>query len=212
MKKLLIAGAGGFGREVYQWARHMQAVNHLWDSIEFLDDNPHALDAFGPPYKVTGTIGDYFPRPGEWVICAVGDSKIRLRICTALADRGAQFANIIHPSVVAADDCTLGQGIILSPRALISTRVQVGDFVVVNPFSTTGHDAVLERGCTVSAHCNIMGFVHLEEGVFMGGSASILPGVRVGRYAKVGAGAVVVGRVEEGITVFGNPARRISMG
>ena len=45
------------------------------------------------------------------------------------------------------------------------------------------------------------------RGASIGSGATILGGVRIGAGATVGAGAVVVGDVEPGATVVGNPAR-----
>lgn len=207
----MIAGAGGFGREVYQWVKHIQSVFHSWDSIDFLDDNLHALENFNLSHKIIGTINSYIPKEDEFIICAMGDSKTRLDVCSTLLSRGARFTNVIHPSVITADDCMLGTGIILCPRVTVSANVRVGDFAVINISSTAGHDSVIEKGCTLSAQCDIMGFTYLEEGVFLGGGARILPGVRVGKYSKIGAGSVVVKNVRENTTVFGNPARQISL-
>ena len=47
----------------------------------------------------------------------------------------------------------------------------------------------------------------VEAGASIGSGATILGGVRIGRDALVGAGAVVTRDVEPGATVAGNPAR-----
>ena len=49
----------------------------------------------------------------------------------------------------------------------------------------------------------------VERGASIGANATILPGVRVGRYAMVGAGAVVTGDVAPFALVVGSPARHI---
>ena len=46
MKKLIIVGAGGFGREVYNWAMDVQKVNNEWKIGGFLDKNPRALEKY----------------------------------------------------------------------------------------------------------------------------------------------------------------------
>ena len=52
--------------------------------------------------------------------------------------------------------------------------------------------------------------IHIGRNVWIGGGAIILPGVTIGDEAVIGAGSVVTRSVAEGVTVAGNPARRIS--
>jgi UDP-2-acetamido-3-amino-2,3-dideoxy-glucuronate N-acetyltransferase len=47
----------------------------------------------------------------------------------------------------------------------------------------------------------------VRHGAAIGGGAIVLPGVSVGRFAMVGAGAVVTRAVPDHAIVFGNPAR-----
>ncbi len=47
----------------------------------------------------------------------------------------------------------------------------------------------------------------VEHGASVGGGAVVLPGMRIGRFALVGAGAVVTRRVPPHGMVYGNPAR-----
>ncbi|SPT66473.1 acetyltransferase [Aeromonas salmonicida] len=47
----------------------------------------------------------------------------------------------------------------------------------------------------------------IEDKVWIGGGAILLPGVTIGREAIVGAGAVVTRDVPAGARVVGNPAR-----
>lgn len=49
----------------------------------------------------------------------------------------------------------------------------------------------------------------IEESVWIGGGAILLPGVTIGRNSVVGAGAVVTRDVPESVIVAGNPARVI---
>jgi len=49
----------------------------------------------------------------------------------------------------------------------------------------------------------------IEDNVWLGGGAILLPGVRIGRNAVVGAGAVVTRSVPANTVVAGNPARVI---
>ena len=50
----------------------------------------------------------------------------------------------------------------------------------------------------------------IEKGASIGANATILPGIRIGAYAVIGAGSVVTKDVGPGETVVGNPAHRLS--
>jgi UDP-2-acetamido-3-amino-2,3-dideoxy-glucuronate N-acetyltransferase len=50
---------------------------------------------------------------------------------------------------------------------------------------------------------------HLEAGAIVGAGVTLLPAVRIGARALVGAGSVVVKDVPPGAVVVGNPARVI---
>jgi len=63
--------------------------------------------------------------------------------------------------------------------------------------------------CTLSDHVDITGKVSLGDAVFAGTHACVLPGLRVGDRAVVGAGAVVTRNVPSGSTMFGVPAKLV---
>jgi serine O-acetyltransferase len=73
-------------------------------------------------------------------------------------------------------------------------------------------DAVIGRDVMLGAHVVIGGRSGqpspvLEDGVYIGANACLLGGIRVGRDAIVGAGAVVISDVPPGARAVGNPAR-----
>lgn len=209
MNKLLILGAGGLGRETYQWIEDIQKQKKRWSFVGFLDDNPLALNKYGRNDQIVGSIKDYQPQSGEELICAIGDASIKTAIFDQLNSKGAVFTTIIHPTAVLSDRFSIGKDVIVGPLSVISTDVILGDCVVVNTLAVVGHDVTLEKGCIVSDYCDLMGFSYLEENVFLGSGSKILPSVRVGKNAKVGTGSVVIRRVKADTTVFGNPAKVI---
>jgi UDP-2-acetamido-3-amino-2,3-dideoxy-glucuronate N-acetyltransferase len=50
----------------------------------------------------------------------------------------------------------------------------------------------------------------VERGVSIGANATILPGLRLGKYCLIGAGSVVTSNVEPFSLVIGSPARRVA--
>ena len=81
----------------------------------------------------------------------------------------------------------------------IGNNVQIGPHVTI---ITNNHD-ISDRDVL---RCRP---VLIEDGVWIGAGATILPGVHIGKNAVIGSAAVVTKDVEENSIVAGNPARLI---
>jgi sugar O-acyltransferase (sialic acid O-acetyltransferase NeuD family) len=210
MKKLLIIGGGGFGREVLCWALDMEPHQDEWKIGGFLDDNPAALDGFGFSYPIVGAPANYVPSSDDVFICAIGAPAIKMRICNKFEKMGARFISLIHPTATVGRNNNIGYGCILCPHSCITTNVTLGNFVTLNLYSCVGHEAIVGEGTTLSAHCDVTGNTRLGKGIFLGSHAAVLPGASVGDHAVVGAGSVVLRKVKPGATVMGVPARQVA--
>lgn len=207
MKDLIIIGAGGFGRELLSYATDiMEAGTSEWQVKGFINDKLDALDGIDTGYRILGPIIGHKVEENAVYICAIGDGKARLDICRNLQRKGAKFINLIHPTARIRERVKMGIGNVFCPNAGSSPDVTIGDFVIVNTGSGFGHDCVVGSGCTLSAGCDVTGHCILGECVFLGSKAVIVPGRKIGDYAKIAAGAVVFTHVKQGKTMLGNPA------
>jgi sugar O-acyltransferase (sialic acid O-acetyltransferase NeuD family) len=209
MKRVYIVGAGGFGREVLQWAGDHPDCGVLWRVAGFLDDNPDALAGFGRVVAVVGPIVGHVPDPDALYLCGIGQPAPKRAICGVLAAAGARFLTLIHPRVYTGTRVELGEGCVICPGAVLSCDIRLGRFVTVNLNATVGHDAVIGDFTTLSAHCDVTGFVSIGEEVFMGSRSGVVPGKKIGSGAHVGAGSTVITDIHEGARVFGVPARSV---
>lgn len=209
MKRLIIIGAGGFGREILTWlSANEKSSRYKLDG--FLDKNKDALADYDIDYPILGDPETYEPKRDELFVCAIGSPKTKLNICRSLKAKGGQFLSFVHPTAVVGQNVFIGEGAVLCPGAVVTSDVRIGSFVTLNVYASVGHDATIGDGCTLSGHCDVTGFVSLGEGVFMGTHAAVLPGTVVGDYAVIGAGSVVLKKVRPNATVFGVPAKQIS--
>ncbi len=208
MKQLVIIGAGGFGREVLEWARESTSFGKDWEIAGFLDDRPDALEPFAEiDLPVLGNTVDYEPQPGQVFVIAIGHPHIRKRLWERFVEKGAVFATVIHKSCVVGSRVRLGAGVILCPRVVLTCDIRIAENSTLNVSTAVGHDAVIGAHCQLSSFCDITGFVQVGDMVMMGSRASVIPGKCVGTGSIVGAGSVVIANVPEEVTVFGNPAR-----
>ena len=208
-QRIIIVGAGGFGREVYTWAGQMMAGDPTRTIAGFLDANSNALDGFQAAVPILGDPATYAPRPEDQFVCAIGAPAVKMKIAESLRNRGAWFVNVVHPTAIVGRNCELGEGAIVCPFVVVTDHVKLGDFVTLNLHAGVGHDAVLGDGTTLSPHCEVTGGARLGRGVFAGTHACVLPRVSVGDFAVLGAGSVVMRDVPPGTTVIGTPAKKV---
>ncbi len=208
---LIIVSAGKFGREVLGWVNDAIAHGAEWRVKGFLDNRAGALDGLGYATKILGPVETYEPAANDVFLGAIGEPRDKRKYYTPLLARGARFANLIHPLARVGHNVQLGQGVILPPFSSVTCDARIGSFVSLGLFSGTAHDTTIGDWCQISGHCGINGNATLEEGVFLGSHVSILPHATVGAWAFVGAGSVVLRRVAPRTKVFGNPAFPIGL-
>jgi sugar O-acyltransferase (sialic acid O-acetyltransferase NeuD family) len=203
MEKLVIIGAGGFGREILAWAK---ASSDAWTIKGFLDDNAGIVSDLRLRAPVLGRIDDYAPESNDVFICAIGSPAARRAATEKIKKRGGRFVRLIHPTAVVADGAQLGEGVIVCPLSLVSVDSRLGDGAVVYYHSSVDHDVVVGSFTQISGHCDIMGCALIGADVFLGSHAAIFPQVKIGDRVVVGAGSVVRNDVPDGTTVVGVPA------
>lgn len=105
------------------------------------------------------------------------------------------------------DNCEINYGVAVTDPAYVS----IGNNVVLADCTLIGHDgsiAMLNRAYAVKL--DSVGKIVINDNVFIGHGAIVLPGVTIGPNVIVAAGAVVTRDVAPGDIVGGVPARRIS--
>ncbi len=206
---LIIVGAGGMGREVFSWLSHSIRDDKQYKVKGFLDDNPEALGALPYPVKVIGGISDYQSREDERCVLSILDPKIKKETAESLSQRGAKFYTLVHPTATLGANVKIGKGCIICPNCILTNDITVDDFVFINTSSTVGHDSVIGKYTSINGKVEITGNVSVGGGCLFGVGAKVIPGRRIGKGVTVGAGSIVIRNVPDGVTVFGNPAKRI---
>jgi sugar O-acyltransferase (sialic acid O-acetyltransferase NeuD family) len=209
MRKILIIGAGGWGREVLDQLCGDPARCVEWNVKGFLDSRAHMLDGFNYDYRILGDPMTYVPQPDDVFVCAVGSPRDRQKYARPLLDKGATFIPILTDMTGHRPSLRIGNGCLLSPRVQLGSGVRLGDFVNVHSLTILGHDVQVGDYAQIGAMNFIGGGARIGAFAVLHPHATVLPGVQIGDEAVVGAGAVVLKDVPAGATVFGNPGKII---
>lgn len=79
--------------------------------------------------------------------------------------------------------------------------------VVVNPNAVIKDNVYVQHGVTIGEMDDSHKSPVIEENVYIGAKAMILGDIKIGKNAKIGAGAVVITDVPENSTAVGVPAK-----
>ena len=206
MNRLLIVGAGGFGREMFAAAREAVGYGTAFEIEGFLDAKPTALDGFAGYPPIVGSPDTYEPGKYDVFVTALGSIASRRRCVEALEAKGAKFVSIVHRTATIGQNVLIGEGSFIAPHVSITADVCVGRHVSVFHSSSIGHDSKLRDFSHVYAQCSIGGGVNVGEGAVVYPGSVVVPRRGIGAGAVVGAGSVVFVDVDPGVTVIGNPA------
>ena len=207
MKKVVIIGAGGFGREVVEIFKEQNKIQKRWEILGFIDENKELWGKSINNYPVLGGFDWFDNKKDVGCLIAIGDPKSRKKIAQFLEEKGVQFYNAFHPSVIISDIVSMGTGVIICAGSIISVNSTIKNHVIVNLNCTIGHDAVLENFCSIMPSVSISGEDHLGEGVYVGTGATVIQQITVGEWSLIGAGATVMIDVPKNVTAFGMPAK-----
>ena len=208
MKYLIIIGAGGMGRTMYDMARESNGYGIEYDIRGFIDDNTSALDSFENYPPLIAPIQGYQPKDNEIFICSIGGNA-RKKCMEEIISKGGQFLTMIHSTARIGTNVQIGEGSIVGAYTTIGADVKVVKYNLIQSYTVIGHDSVIGNWNRIDTHVTLVGGTIVQDGTDIHTSAMINHNVTVESHSRVAACSFVIRRVKEGTTVMGNPAKRL---
>lgn len=208
MKHLLIIGARGFGRELYDLAMDCIEAGADYDIKGFLDDKKDALEGLGEYPPIISSVEDYEVQPDDVFTCGMGTPEWRKVYIEKILEKGGEFITLISPGATIRRNAHIGKGCIITRGSRISVDASIGDYSAILS-SALGHDAKVGKYSVLSGGVALNGYVEVGEEAYLGCYALVAPHKKIGDKAYVGIGSVVINNVKPGVRVFGNPAKKM---
>lgn len=214
MNRIVILGAGGFGREVLTLIRDInEATPNTWDFVGFLAaeaPDPGIMRRIDAPYLGSDTHEQVLAGlHGCDVVVAIGAGPVRRDVTSRMIRAGLVPATLVHPSAVIGEDVELGEGTVVCAGSILTTNIRLGTGVAIDRSVNVGHDCVIGDFVTLAPGSVLSGNVTLRNEVYMGTNSCTIQGVSIGQATTVGAGAVVTRDIGAGLTAVGAPAKPV---
>jgi UDP-2-acetamido-3-amino-2,3-dideoxy-glucuronate N-acetyltransferase len=144
---------------------------------------------------------------------------------TAVIDEGCEIASgvkiwhfsHIMPNCIIGENCNIGQNVVISPEVVLGKNVKVQNNVSIYTGVTCEDDVFLGPSMVFTNVTNPRSAVNrrgqyaktiVKQGASIGANATIVCGHDIGKFAFIGAGAVVTKNVPDYALVIGNPAKQ----
>ena len=209
MKHLIIIGAGGMGRVMYDMARESVGYQTVYDIKGYIDDNIHSLEDFIGYPPILGTISEYLPQENDIFICSIGGGS-RRACMESIINRGGEFLTMIHNTARIGSNVQIGKGCMVGAFTTIAADAKIGDYNFIQSNMIIGHDVVIGNWNRIDSHTMLIGGITIGNENMIHSAAVINHEVQIGNHCHIGACSFVTRNVEDKWTVFGNPARRLS--
>lgn len=180
MEKLLLVGAGGFGRVVLEHAAN------LYDCA-FLDDGEKSVVDGVPVIGKTDEMGSFYPEY-QLLLVTIGNNTLREKLCQDAAVIGFSFPNIIHPTAYISPRARIGSGCIILNNAVIQNNAKCGDGCILNPGVELHHDSSIGCYCLIYTNSVIRSLAHVGDRVWIGSNATVSTSTFVSDDTKIGDG------------------------
>ncbi|GGD16923.1 acyltransferase [Hyunsoonleella pacifica] len=127
------------------------------------------------------------------------------------------FSHIMSNCII-GEKCNIGQNVVVSPQVLLGKNVKIQNNVSIYTGVVCEDDVFLGPSMVFTNVINPRSAINrrgqytktiVQKGASIGANATIVCGNSIGKYALIGAGAVVTKPVKAYALVVGNPAKQI---
>ena len=148
MKRLVILGAGGYGRTVADVAHQLNYSTIVLDDADMV----HPLSSF-----------QSYINPSTSFIPAFGNNAFRMEWINRIEESGGQLATLIHPTAYVSPTASIAPGTVILPHAIVNTDVVIDRGCIINLGAIVDHGCILEEGVHICLGAIVKGENRIEK-------------------------------------------------
>lgn len=181
-------------------------IKGILDSYKKPGDKISGYEILGPVENLLEISKKHNTNKG---IVAIGDNYSRLMVVNQINALIPEFnfVSTKHPSSNIGSGTTIGSGCIIAAGVIINNDCNIGDHCYLAINSGLSHDSTMANFSSLGPGAITGGSVQIGKCSAVTIGAKILNERKVGSFSVVGAGSLVYHDVEDGVVVYGVPAR-----
>lgn len=210
MKKVIIYGAGAYGKLFFYEADHFGIIDieAFTVDMKFLNKEREC----GLPVVPFEEVEKIYPadKYDMMVLCGYSVMRNRLKMYNKAKEKGYSLVNYISPHAFLENEIEMGDNNIIMANATVGYDGIIGNDNIIRQNVYLGHEFTMGNHSIISTGCTLGGRCKIEDLVFFGIGATARGYITYGKESLIGVGSNVIKNVEPYATVCGNPARVVS--
>ncbi len=204
MARVAIIGGGGFAKEVIEVARmnghEIVGIFARENSLEryphlgYLDEMLTLRDRYDAVHIAVGAVN----RQGM---------HNRREILEFLRRHDIPMISLVSPKADLGEGVSVGEGVYIGHRVLISCDAQIADAVLINQGAVIGHDCRIEENVSIAPLVFLGGNVRMGRDTMIGARATVRQGLRIDPECLIGMGSLVIKNLKAGCTTLQMPSK-----
>ena len=211
MRTLCIYCCGGLGREIYDLAYSINAIEMRWKSICFIDDIRHNTKINDIDVYSFNSINEAKNKKDLEIVIASGEPSIRAKLHKKLRDYEFILTNLRSNNSFISPFFSLAEGVVIFPNCFIGPNTKIGVNTVFHANSMISHDSSIGDNSMVCPGVNIAGCVTIGNEAFIGIGASIKNSLIIGDNTILGFGSNLANNLENSSIAMSSVAKKIGM-
>lgn len=207
--RIVILGAAGLGKAIYEAFVSLGKASQV---AGFLDDQVRGPFCGLPILGKYSRLHDVCRREKiTHGILGFGHHHLPARLKSIeliQAQASFQWISAIHASAVIGRDVQIGEGTFVGMGCLINTGTRMGRHVVLWSGTIVEHDNRVGDNAFLATGVRTAGYVQIGPHTFIGMGSTLIR-CKIGAYAAIGAGSLVLSDVPAKTVVWGHPAQRV---
>ena len=188
MDKILLIGAGGHARSCID----VIELQNKYKILGLVDKDKNNSDE-NSSYSIVGTDMDLkiLREECDKALIAIGQIKSpinRIKLYEKLKKLNFYLPPIVSPKAYISKRAEVGEGTIVMHGSVINANAKVGKNCIVNNKTLIEHDVNVGDNCHIATGAIINGNVSIGSGTFIGSGSVIIQDISIGTNCVVGSG------------------------